>query len=244
MWALWHPTGLRPAREGGSWIAPLEYLRWARYGWIGCLMGWGLCVLVQRAYPVEPYRGIASVIGFALGLCSAIAITLDVLATPLARLTRRYTTEALEARIGEAVGASMAGLRLVGVTHDRRPEWPPGSFADYYAFLEFGADKLVLHRSSGELSIPRAAVVEIAPARYSGSRYHGLQLGDVRTPALTYRSDERAALKSIAIEALSGIRPADVARATERLYQDLSAWLVSAAPTGYAPGTAPTNAGP
>ncbi|MBD3177515.1 MAG: hypothetical protein GF320_20280 [Armatimonadia bacterium] len=233
VWSLWHPTGATPARQGGSWTHALAAMGWSRYVWIAAA---NLGGLVYAAYLIRPWDlRFLSPIAFGLALLAALAFLVDLLSRPLARLERQYAGDRLAQQVGERLGWDVSELPLVGVIHDERAEWPPGSFADSFAFLEMAPDGLVFHRLDGSWSIPRNRVECVAPARYMGGRGHPLVSQGLRSPAVMYQS-ESGAKKVVAVEWLAGVTPEQIARASDSLRGLLESWMLDSEP-----GTGPVR---
>ncbi len=230
-WASWHAAAARPAREGGCWLTTLDTLRWSRYAAVVC--GGGLLVTLALRPLVPPNRG-ATEDGllFVFAFTGLIALATEVLAVPLARLERAYARDRLADAIGAVAGRSLDGATLVGLVHDGRPEWPPGSFADSYAFLEVNRDRLTLWRLAGELTIPRSAVLAVEPAEYMARRGHDVVGAEATAPLVRYVSSEASARKVLALEALAGPAAEDVLRASRDLHATLASWFGGDSGTG------------
>lgn len=221
VWSLWHPTGESPVRPGGSWTGSLAVLRWSRFAWIVSL---NLAVLIWIVYRMKP-AGYLPALAFGFGLLAALTGALDALALPLARIERVYAAEKLAEAVGRRIGRSVAHLPLVALIHDERPEWPPGSFADAFAFLECRPEALAMHRLGESWVLPREAIECVTPTRYMGARGHGLVLADLAAPTLKYRAESGAA-KSLALEWLSDITPEEIAKDSDVLRQRLESWMM------------------
>lgn len=224
VWSLWHPTGGAPERQGGSWVGTITALRWFRYVWIVSLnlvvLMWVLHLLLATAY--------LPVLAFGFGVATALALAVDALAIPIARLERGYVAESLARSVGSRLGHDVASLPLVGVVYDERLEWPPGTFADMYAFLELRPEALVLHGQHRSWALPRSAIEGLRPARYMAGRGHPLVLEGLYAPTLKYRAGS-GALKTLSLEWLAGVTSAEVARSSDALRRRLEQWMLDGA---------------
>ncbi len=234
-WATWHASAERPAREGGCWLTTLDSLRYSRY--VG-LTAAGLLVVTLLVRPLVPPNrgGTEDGLVFVFALTALIGLALEVLALPLARLERAYAEPRLAAAIAAVAGRKMRAATLVGLVHDGRPEWPPGSFADSYAFLQIRPGALRLWRLAGELMIPREAVLGLDRAVYMAARGHDVPVGESCTPLIRYVSSDGGARKVLALEALAGPSTKEVSEASRNLYDALASWFASGDASGNAIG--------
>jgi hypothetical protein len=224
-WVVWHPTGARPTREGGSWTATLDTLRSLRPVWIIAVPVWVVLGLMAATAPDKQGALSHAAWAFVAALAGALTLAADVLALPIARMERRWAEESLRARAEEVAGRSLGHCKLVGLTHDARPEWPPGSFADWFALLEVLPEGLVLHSTHGRLTFKREQVIGLVPAHYKCSAGHAVARGEDRVPCVKYTIGGSGAVGTLVIEALSGPSPREIAAASGELYEELQALL-------------------
>jgi len=224
-WVVWHPTGARPTREGGSWTATLDTLRSLRPVWIIALPVWAVLALMAASAPDRQAALPHAAWAFVAALAGTLALGADVLAPQIARMERRWAEESLRARAEEVAGRSLSHCGLVGLTHDARPEWPPGSFADWFALLEVLPQGLALHSTRGRLALKREQVIGLVPAHYKCSAGHAIAGGADRVPCLRYTMEATGAVGALVVEALSGPAPKEIAAASDELYDKLDGWL-------------------
>ena len=229
VWSLPHPTAERPQREGGAWIGMWEAFRWARYGWVGACALWVICWALGVAARYGDLGAPLAGCGFLLGTLAVCFGVLDLGAPLLASWERQWVLDRLSARVPEEWRGHLVGAIPVGVIHDSRPEWPPGSFADSYGFLRVEPESLTICRASGLLGVPRDAVLSITPARYVARKGRTRELSDARTPCVAYRASGVGGVRRLTLEHLAGPSPMQVASASSALFERLRSWFAQEA---------------